>query len=391
MIRGNIDIANEDVLAGWVANTANLADFVHINIFVNGEFAFSSICDMYRKDIFDAIGSGNHGFEIALVPYLRVGKNIVEVKAEGLAFEFPQSRFTVKCKGLGAEDLVETGRDGWLFLKNDSNKFNDVLQGHLPLDKEMLTYLRRIFTYRKAFAIQSGCQFLQIIVPDKNVICNSYKSAPLTISDCRPSIQLCEELGKTLSSDTFYIANDLMRESDPASFFYKTDTHLSPRGQVFLMDFIVGKFKITPSYDIELVPEEFSGDLGDKLNPPLVEQALKVLCRSDVRVLYDAITPALFSGATISGNVLHRQSEQPGGRGRLYMYGTSSANQMISLLCSQFDEVVFTWGNSADPDLITEFKPHFVLGIFAERFLSGPPQDLNIDTDLSFLDRRSIE
>lgn len=391
MIRGNVDIANEEVLAGWIADTADLASFLRINIFVNGEFAFSSTCDMYRKDIFDAVGSGNHGFEIALAPHLALGKNIVDVKADGLPFEFPQSRFTVKFKGLAAEDLVEHGRDGWLFLKNDSNKFNDVLQGYLPLDKEMLTYLRRIFTYRRAFAIQSGCKFLQVIVPDKNVICNSYKVVPLTISNCRPSIQLCEELGGSPSNDTVYIANFLMRESDPASFFYKTDTHLSSRGQVFLMDFILGNFNITPGYDIEFESGEFVGDLGDKLTPPLGEQALKILSRSKARVVYDTITPALISGATISGNVLHGRCERYKGSGRLYMYGTSSANQMIGLLCSQFDEVVFTWGNSADPDLITKFKPDFVLGIFAERFLSGPPQDLNIDTDLSFLDRRSVE
>ncbi|WP_456292388.1 hypothetical protein [Pseudomonas sp. AK106] len=391
MIRGNVDIANEEVLAGWIADTAHLANSVRINIFVNGDFAFSSICDMYRKDIFDAVGSGNHGFEVALAPHLSFGKNIVDVKAEGLAFEFPQSRFVVKCRRLGAEDLVEQGRDGWLFLKNDSNKFNDVLQGHLPLDKEMLKYLRRTFSYRRAFAIQSGCKFLQVIVPDKNVICNSYKTVPLAISEARPSIQLCEELGGGLTNYTFYIADDLMRESDPASFFYKTDTHLSPKGQVFLMDFVLGFFNIAPSYDVELELEEFVGDLGDKLDPPLGEQALKVLSRSEVRVVFDTITPALISGATISGNVLHRLREQPKGYGRLYLYGTSSANQMLSLLCAQFDEVVFTWGNSADPDLVTKFKPHFVLGIFAERFLSGPPQDLNIDTDLSFLDRRSVE
>jgi hypothetical protein len=387
MIRGNVDIANEEVLAGWIADTADLASFVRINISVNGEFAFSSTCDMYRKDIFDAIGSGEHGFELALAPYLRLGKNIVDIKAEGLDFEFPQSRFTIKCKGLRAEDLVERGRDGWLFLTNDSNKFNDVLQGHLPLDKEMLKYLRRTFAYRRAFATELGCKFLQVIVPDKNVICNAYKIVPLAISNRRPSIQLCEALAEARSSNTFYIANELMRDSDPAGFFYKTDTHLSPRGQIFLMDLVLSNFDVAPSYDSKFEPEEFVGDLGDKLNPTLSEQTLKLVSRAKARVVYDTISPALISGDTISGNVLYGRCERPKGNGRLYIYGTSSANQMIGLLCSQFDEVVFTWGNSADPDLITKFKPHFVLGIFAERFLGGPPQDLNVETDLSFLDR----
>lgn len=388
MLKGYIDVATAETLAGWVADTSNLTSSVNILVHVNGALAVSCACNIFRQDVFDAIGSGNHGFSFGLETYLRPGENSVSVEVEDSQFEFSNREFVIT--HLDTPQMVETGKTDWLFLKNDSNKTNEIIEGNLPLDEQMRTQLVRIFFYRELISKHYNTKFLQVIVPEKNVICNTQKNPPLTISNNRPSIQLMQDLDEASQRHTIYPIREFTEHSTPCDLFYKTDTHLSASGRIFLMDVILGGLGLERDFDYSLVPETFTGDLGGKFRPPITEAAFGIKTSMQHDCIHDTVSANLKSGGHLTGSVLYSQANTSRKSGRLYVYGTSSAYYLRGLLQAQFEEVLFVWSTALDQSIIKTFQPDFVLGILTERFLRGVPNDLAIETALNFATKYNL-
>ena len=65
------------------------------------------------------------------------------------------------------QSMVYEGRDGWLFLKNDSNHIVDQITGSYELPMNFSTQWRELLAYRAAQADARGYRHLTSFVPNK--------------------------------------------------------------------------------------------------------------------------------------------------------------------------------------------------------------------------------
>lgn len=378
MFVGHVDKARVDLLAGWVADTENLEKAIEISVLVNGARRVRCRADVYRADVHESIGSGHHGFAFTLEPYLEVGENSVQVIVEDCGFQPAKSSF--KIVNEGSQKYVEEGVDGWLFLQNDSNKVNDVVQGNRPLTQDDVTSLIRVSMLRHLASSAQGAKFLQIIVPEKNVVANQKKKNPLQISEQRPAVQLLSALGASGAAHTLYPLSLFNGHSDPLALYHKTDTHPSPLGQKVIFDLALDALGVSRAYSFVQEEKEILGDLGRKMSPPVKEVINSIQLNRPEGLCIDKVAPALSSGGHLTGQWFYYKSAHEK-NGRIYLFGTSTAYYMRDFFCSVFGEVVFSWNNAVDVDAIASFRPDYVVGLLTERTLDGITSDLTLKLD----------
>jgi len=195
-------------------------------------------------------------------------------------------------------------------------------------------------------------------------------------------MQISEELRSMRDTGTIYLLEHFLSQDAPSRLFYKTDTHPSQVGQKLIFDFVLRSFGKPTDYDYTEAQREFIGDLGSKFTPPIKEEIIELTPELPPGKLTDNVTPALKSGGHLTGSWLHFKGEDRG-RGKIYLFGTSTAYYMRNFFLSHFDEVLFTWSCTIDPKLLKDFSPNYVAGIITERFLGNSQGDMTFKASIN--------
>lgn len=368
MIKGYIDNTTTTAIYGWAADSSSLSKPLELKLVINNNSEVLFTANVYRPDVMKAIGSGEHGFYIPLTGKLTTGNNTLQIKTLDGKPLFSEKQ--VVADTTSNNQMVEHGNDGWLFLKNDSNKNNDFLDGTLTLPEQKLISYQRLFFIREMMAKNFKFRLLNIVVPDKNVVCNHHKKNPLNISANRPALEILKRV-KGTTSTVFY---PLTECSGHDELYFKTDTHLSYVGQRKLFDLILEKINVKPMYRVTTQSNEFFGDLGMKLTPAAKETVFKISPQYRTTKVLDTALEAIDKGIRLTDTWSHHIGKT-GTPKRVYVFGTSTAYHLRELFFSQFQDVLFTWHTSMDLDTIRKYKPDYVVGIISERFLTQVPDD----------------
>jgi hypothetical protein len=369
MITGNIDSVSKQWISGWAADRNSTSTALKLKVVINKKDEVFFTANIYREDVFQAIGSGAHGFYVPLPDKLRVGKNTFQIMT--LDEQCVLKEKTLVVDSTSNENMVERGADDWLFLTNDSNRTNEVIDGTIRLSEQQLTSYDRLFFIRELLSEHFGFNLLNVIVPDKNVVCNHHKLVPLKISENRPALEILKKVAGTAKT-VIYPINAC---SEQENFYFKTDTHPSYIGQRKLFDMILNALDIEPTYQFNEKTSEVSGDLGSKIRPPITEQAYKTNPKFETIEIIDNAVEAFKSGSRLTGTWTHHTAKS-GHAKKVYIFGTSTAFYMRELFFSQFQDVFFTWHTALDMDIIRKYKPDYVVGIMTERFLTQVPNDI---------------
>lgn len=260
------------------------------------------------------------------------------------------------------------GKEGWLFLDNDTNKSVEQFTGKLLLDRaersNWKTYLKGLQQLASALHIP----FTMLMAPSKESVYQQFY--PFTRAKTTASEQLTELLPKAFP--LVYPVAELAASS--IRTFRVTDTHWSVHGarlatQLSAVSLGLDATAVATVYSADtFYAKQMVGDLGNKVFPP-ARYAEDVLIGFSYRkhVVYDNQLPNF-------GRVIVVRYADALHDGHLLILGSSSAYSMLDYACRLFSCVtlIHTAGN-VDVELVKQLKPDYLLTQTNARFIVRAP------------------
>jgi hypothetical protein len=269
---------------------------------------------------------------------------------------------------------VLVGREGWLFLRGDSNDSTGQHEGRVSFGDEAGEELERLLRWRAEAARSAGAIWLTAVVPDKEILYSEHLPAASTPVARRPVHEFLD-LADRAGAATVYLLEDLREEKAAGDLYMRIDTHWNHRGAYVASRAIcreLGRLGLplapVEKEWIEWLAVPFEGDLGGKLpraRPGVNLQAR--LGRSWSRRTYD-------NEVRNHGRVMvHEQDRKQ--RPSCLVFGESFAETLLYFLKESFGRVVFAHTSMFIEELVELERPDVILSLPIERFLIRVPSD----------------
>jgi hypothetical protein len=367
--------AHNPTVAGWLFCDENPELVPIIDIFLDEILIFQIPADLLREDVKKIIGLYNRGFSVDINEFTIPNKNHTLKIISNFPTYFDFGTFSI-C-GISK---VEIGRDGWLFLVNDSNSTDIKIQSDSKLFENDINANVAQFYIRQQFFLRHELNHFSVLIPDRSIICNDKRSSPLNISPTRPGVVFSEKIISSKIRNFIYPIEDFI---DKKSFiFYKTDTHLNILGYLNLFNLIsayIPLFSNAFSEFLIIENDYFRGDLSLHSASNYSEKILELNhSLFNEIIFFDNVENSLLTMAKLTGSTV--RAFNPNAKfGKIYITGTSSAYYSVRLLSLIFKEVYFEWGIGINFKSILDFQPDLFLWFGVERFLPFNISDQIID------------
>jgi len=301
---------------------------------------------------------------------------------------------TVKCEAeqcdTGALKVIE-GREGWLFLDNDTNGSVDQHRGRMLLTEYGIERWRAYFQGVAKIANDYGCRWSMLIAPAKeSVMGPRYHTA---VQDGkRPINQLL-----TLSEAMHVVHPEaaLLALGDDA--YIRTDSHWTQRGAMkatieLAVELGLPRDKVESLFAKDrYTSRSMGGDLGNKLTPRRV-------CNVDMLKSFSYLKHRVYdNGLPNFGRLLVISYPEALCAATCLIFGSSSTNSMFHYISRIFKRVVFVHtAGSIDQDIVSSISPDYLVVQSNARFLLQVPgiqyslSDM-IDEKVSRLDNSEIQ
>lgn len=265
---------------------------------------------------------------------------------------------------------VLEGRDGWLFLDNDTNHSVDQHTGRLTLDATQLHDWKLYLAQCRSLATEVNARHVILLAASKEtVLPELYPHPQGHVSPAQQVCALCEPADHLVDA-----AAVLIRHPDRAACFIKTDTHWTDRGAMHIVLAVLAELGLDPTLAAarfaadEYCIRRFAGDLGSKLHPERYEPTeflLGPLPDADAR--FD-------NGVENTGRVLILEEAAPVWPHCLMLFAASSAYSMLKYLRRLFARVVFVHSaGHVDVEFVRRERPDFLVLQSTSRFVIVPP------------------
>jgi len=277
--------------------------------------------------------------------------------------------------GIAGTLKVLEGKDGWLFLDNDTNRSVEQFKGEYLLDGKGLADWRSYLNAFATVAVRERMQHAVLIAPSKEMV----------LAEAYPYIKgavtpLEQVLAVAQPEHRLVYPVDVLRQSAERTFRI-CDTHWTSHGAMLATIEVLVRLglqteEITAMFARDrYVEREQVGDLGNKVYPPrsAKERVLRGYSYRQVK-RYDNDLPN-FGRTMILANPKALVSA------RCMIFGSSSSYLMLDYFSRVFSELVFvhTAGN-IDMNLLQRERPDYVLAQTNGRFVVRAPV---ADYDLS--------
>ena len=357
---GFLEQFNVKRISGWIRK--DLADndiIIRIN-----DHQFICKANIYREDL-ESNGLG-FSFEIPSNSINSNKNHNVTVILDGSG-EIPNSP-QVSIADRKEKEKVLHGKDGWLFLHNDSNKTLDHLTGQLKIEESTLKSWLDILKSRCNFFSEKNKKFIHFICPEKEVVYCEQLPRNIKISEERPINMILTKLDDNTHSKIIY--PDL--SNDKYLTYTKGDTHWSYHGAYEGFLNIIDKLNILGAsinyYDIDrysFTTEYQASDLLIKTDSTNIEPIKFTKSITDAKCIFS-------NDFKTSGRVQIFNNVQALNNKRIYILHTSSIDWMKPYLNDSFREIKYVWGRNLD---LTEdySKYDIIITQNNERFLNEAP------------------
>lgn len=260
------------------------------------------------------------------------------------------------------------GKEGWLFLDNDTNKSVEQFTGKLLLERAERNNWKGYFKGLQQLAETLKIPLTMLMAPSKESVFQQFY--PYARAKTTASEQLAELLPKGFPF--VYPVAELAASSTRT--FRVTDTHWSVHGaclatQLSAVSLGLNAADVASVFNTDaFYSKQMVGDLGNKVFPP-ARHAEDVLSSFSYRkqVVYDNQLPNF-------GRVIVARYAEALHDGHLLILGSSSAYSMLDYACRLFSCVtlIHTAGN-VDTELVKQLKPDFLLTQTNARFIVRAP------------------
>jgi hypothetical protein len=263
---------------------------------------------------------------------------------------------------------VLQGRDGFLFLQNDTNGVLDQIQGRRRLTEGETEAWSEFFRALDAEAVARGAEAFYLVAPNKECVFADRLPEGIQLSEERPVRQLeglVQRLGLRATRLLYPLENLGRAAAHPA--YPRGDSHWSDYGAMLALSALEAA---RGSAVAEMEPAEFRTEYR---NADLLSK-LGGVCVEPQPVLRRAFTARLVAdnGVVNTGRRRDWRSDAPKEAGRLLMAHDSFGEWLIPPLASRFAATTTVWSATVSRDLIAEVAPSVMLFERAERFLTTP-------------------
>jgi len=270
---------------------------------------------------------------------------------------------------------VLVGKDGCLFLQNDTNRVVEQNSGSLKLTESKLEKWLRILETRFAVLKNRDIKYYFLIAPNKESIYPEYLPSDYEICEDRTVYQLINAC-KSHNLPLYYPIDILKSYKSQYQIYPSGDSHWNGIGGFIAYGYIMSIIKrdfttnILDWEEVKFVEGEILLDLGNKLTPPQTSVfAWGMVKQPQAQIIYD--------NKVINSGHIRLTSNKNKSLPTTVIFHDSFMESMLLFLMESFSEIYLLRSPSLDYDLIKKIKPDVVISEMVERFLIQPPVDFN--------------
>ncbi|WP_447955846.1 alginate O-acetyltransferase AlgX-related protein [Vreelandella sp. EE7] len=301
------------------------------------------------------------------------------VKEFGLALLVGEERFNLEYLRMeedGPATEIDTaplkvleGKEGWLFLDNDTNGSVDQYRGYMRLTEEGLAHWQAYLKSFNELAKKHETKNALLVAPSKESVMGP-RYHPFPEGEGGPVHQL---LALPEAAKAVYPVAALTELGDKA--FIQTDTHWAQRGAMSATVELAKALEL----DMQAVAALFeadsyktrrlAGDLGSKFSP-------EKECEIEGLTTFSYHKHRYFdNGLPNFGRLLLINYAEALNPATCLVFGSSSSYSMLNYLSRLFERVIFvhTAGN-LDPELVAAVKPAYLVAQTNARFVVQVPK-----------------
>lgn len=267
------------------------------------------------------------------------------------------------------DDKVVEGKDGWLFLANDSNRVLDQHAGTFRLTDGQVEEWRTVFARRAEIARELGAELVVLIAPDNHAIYADKLPDGFEPAAERPVHQLLG-IARDVPVRLSYPLEQMRDARRIREVCSSGDSHWNHFGSFMAYRAYVEELEplVEPVAfeDVAFYEIEGAGDLSFKLG------------RTQQRVIGELRFPGarLVDDNCISGSGALVRTECPDAADvSCLLFGDSYSYDVMTFLAESFRRCTFAHTATFDPGLAAEERPDVILSMVAERFLVHPPDE----------------
>ncbi len=357
---GFLELYNRERVAGWVASTHETPP--EVRILLDGRDLGPARIGSRRSDV------SSHAWSFSLgVPDSALAKTVMRVEAviAGTGAHLTNSPVVTSFAEDDARKVLQ-GRDGFLFLQNDTNGVLDQVTGRRRLTAGELDAWAAFFEELDGTALARGAQAYYLVAPNKECVHAERLPAGIEVSEERPLRQveaLIRRLG--LHATRLVYPLEAMRRAATHPAYPRGDSHWSDYGAMLAIaefDLVRGAAPETPD-EAEYRTEYRNADLLAKLGGVCVEPQPVLRRPGTARLVAD-------NGVVNTGR--RREWRRDGAEGKLLMAHDSFGDWLIPTLAERYARTTTVWSPVLERGLVEEADPTVLLFERAERFLTVP-------------------
>ena len=273
----------------------------------------------------------------------------------------------LKVEVSGSLRIIE-GRDGWLFLDNDSNQSVDQYKGNLLLDRRGLREWSAYLANLSENAHRLSLRHALLIAPAKEMVLSDFY--PHKKGKTSPVEQVL-----ALAQPDHHVVHPVAELKDSEfRTFRMCDTHWTSKGAMLGLLAVLKELGFDPAEAAALFQADkyketlHSGDLGSKVFPSQSAKEL-VLTGAHYRkwVAYDNQLPNM-------GRVIVIRNAGALYPAKCMIFGSSSTYSFFDYISRVLSEVIFIHSaGSIDVEVVEHERPDYLIAQTNGRFVVRPP------------------
>jgi alginate O-acetyltransferase complex protein AlgJ len=271
---------------------------------------------------------------------------------------------------------VLRGKNGRLFLDNDSNHVVKQFTGELLFSDQQLKDWQHVLENRVAWLERFGIPYVFLVPPTAHSVYPEDMPDEIPRGETRPVLQLIDHLASIGSfARVVYPIDEILAAKPDPLLFSPTDSHWSSMAAFLAYKRVLEEIpesvpvnRLTEE-DLESQEETYVGDLGYKVEPK----------QESVHVVAGVLEPKawLVHDNLVSrrgGLVITECPEAP--PTTCLLLGDSFAGRLVYFFASSFGRFIYAYLPTLDYDLVRREKPDVVVSVMNERFLINVPYDV---------------
>lgn len=276
---------------------------------------------------------------------------------------------------------VLPGKDGWLFLDNDSNRVLAQVTGTMKMPIDFKARWERLFDYRAQRFAELRIPYSYAVVPNKECVYQEFLPDNIKVVDDRPVAEVIAAAEGRIGFH--YLLDDLRAASKDADTYIKGDTHWNHRGAFVAFNALMRGNDLAEMDEdaIRFEERQIPGDLTSKIG--------QTTTTTFAVIKKPGFKKPEFNGVANQGQRLVYENENKT-LPSLVLFRDSFASHQLEMFASMFSRVVALWQPNVDYSVVEQERPDFVIGQQAERFLVVCPDDLTMPSAAEYEARKKV-